>query len=777
MKRKTRIMKTTTTKKRCRQHETTLFPLLLAALCSNCHNRRALIKKCLNRVFLSLPHLDLSPILSLLPALLKFNCAGIVSKSLEIIGAASLASIVMNEKIAEEGETMKGLISLLGSSKRGTAMAACNALLDLSTTSVGRQRLVEFSAIENLLLCFIQESKSSSATISPAAEMTLSEEDEYSILLLEGATTLINSCIIEQLQHIPTELSERFLVLLKSLWRQAHELRLFSSSARRDQGNKFCASNIKTSNIAECIFRLSINCSPQPGPIDFKPVKKSIFNLGEASFEQFLLEIWEVSPMLVRNPTKASLLQGSVFSPFTQYLGSKEAIPSFLPSLLRSIISCPAIASDDLDILHVIKEINNLGCPIIYHQDIRVVKTQSGERELHYFQEQSGSSCSLAPHTLSIDDILKCEVAFQEGYSIALRGMELRYESIAAIADGLASLFGLPSAGVNMYLTPSNSQGLARHSDDHCVFVCQLIGAKRWTIFPRPDTRLPRLYEPCDSLHDLQDESCKVDERQHFLLKEGDVLYIPRGFPHEARTGNDEDQNVNDTIGFSLHLTLAIEIEPPFEWEGFIQVALYCWDKKQKVLPYKSDDSVPWSLHLLSVKLLHIAIKLIGNRDPGFQKACLVGAIHSKGCLFNNQMMIFGDLISRITSGSKFPDALEQLEAAIHKNEDPLEHVKWMKHLNEEGEEVERSQSLSISSVDSRCLPDLLIPHNRDTAEAAFVHVKSKFCREVEFQDAEQYYKMLLEKYRKVRKQYRNGLIKLDVSRTTFLLWMLRKGR
>ncbi|KAK4431972.1 Bifunctional lysine-specific demethylase and histidyl-hydroxylase NO66 [Sesamum alatum] len=742
MKRKRRIMKK---KKKKMKNEKTVFALLLAALCSNCRNRRALIKKCLNRVFLYLPHVDFSPILSLLPALLKFNCAGIVCKSLEIMGAASLASFAMNEKIAEEGDTMKGLISLLGSSKRGTAMAACNALLDLSTTSVGRQRL---------------ESKSPAATDSLAAGMR-SEEDDYPILLLQGTIALINSCSVEQMQHIPTELSERFLVLLKSLWRQAHNQRLFSSSARCDRRNKFCISNVKTSNMAECIFRLSINYSPQPGPVDFEHVKKSIFTLGEAGFEQFLLETWETSPMLIRNPSKASLRQDSIFSPFVQYLGSKEAISIALPSLLRSIISCPAIASDELDILHVIKEIkNHLGCPVIYHQDIRVVKTQCGERELRYFQEQSGSSCSLAPRALSFDDILKCEVAFQEGYSIALRGMEFRYRSIATIADGLASLFGQPSAGVNMYLTPSNSQGLARHSDDHCVFVCQLIGAKRWTIFPRPDPRLPRLYEPCDSLHDLQDESCN-DGCQQFLLKEGDVLYIPRGFPHEARTGIGDNQNVNDSTGFSLHLTLAIEIEPPFEWEGFMQVALYCWDKKQKVLPYTSDDSVPWSLHFLSVKLLHIAIKLIGNRDPGFRKACLVGAIHSNGCLFNNQTTIFQYLISRITSDSNFSDAVQHLEAAIDKNEDPLEYVRWMKHLYEEGEEVERSQSLSSSSADSRCLPDLLIQHNRDTAEAAFVHVKSKFCREVEFQDAEQHYKLLLEKYRKVRKQYSTGMLSL----------------
>ncbi|PIN08607.1 [histone H3]-lysine-36 demethylase [Handroanthus impetiginosus] len=428
--------------------------------------------------------------------------------------------------------------------------------------------------------------------------------------------------------------------------------------------------------------------------------------------------------------------------------------------MLKHFISCLAIASDELDILHVIKEIkHHLGNPIIYNQDIRVVKTESGERELHYFQEQSGSSSPLAPHILSLDDILKCEEAFKEGYSIALRGMEFRYQTIAAIANGLASLFGQPSAGVNMYLTPANSQGLARHSDDHCVFVCQLIGTKRWMVFPRPNLQLPRLYEPSGNLDYSEDESREVGGCRQFLLKEGDVLYVPRGFPHEARTGGDDDETGKNATGFSLHLTLAIEIEPPFEWEGFMHIALFCWDKKSKA---KSVNTLPCSLHKASVELLHIAIKLICDLDSAFRKACLVGATPSspdtKDFLCNNQTTIFKYLISRIATESNFSDAVNHLEATLQKNEDPLECVRWIKYLKEEGDEIERSQS--ISSEDNRYLFDLLI-HDRDFAKGVFMEVKSRFCDEVEFGDVEECYKVVLEKYRMVRKQYTNGMLSL----------------
>lgn len=54
----------------------------------------------------------------------------------------------------------------------------------------------------------------------------------------------------------------------------------------------------------------------------------------------------------------------------------------------------------------------------------------------------------------------------------------------------------------------------------------------------------------------------QMHARTQILLKEGDILYIPRGYVHEAHTTNDVQK---DSAGLSLHLTLAIEVEAPFE--------------------------------------------------------------------------------------------------------------------------------------------------------------------------------------------------------------------
>ncbi|PQP96804.1 hypothetical protein Pyn_19550 [Prunus yedoensis var. nudiflora] len=144
------------------------------------------------------------------------------------------------------------------------------------------------------------------------------------------------------------------------------------------------------------------------------------------------------------------------------------------------MVSCLPISSDELNILTFLEEVKiKLGCPLVCQQDIRVLRTDSHlKREVHFFQESLNSCCIEDPHYFTIEEVLKCQEAYKEGYTIALRGMEFRFESLAAIADELAFLFGQPSVGANMYLTPPNSQGLARHYDDHCVFVCQLLGTR-----------------------------------------------------------------------------------------------------------------------------------------------------------------------------------------------------------------------------------------------------------------------------------------------------------
>ncbi|XP_038994514.1 uncharacterized protein LOC120118552 isoform X4 [Hibiscus syriacus] len=222
-----------------------------------------------------------------------------------------------------------------------------------------------------------------------------------------------------------------------------------------------------------------------------------------------------------------------------------------------------------------------------------------------------------------------------------------------------------------MYLTPPNSQGLARHYDDHCVFVCQIFGSKQWKIFSRPNGQLPRLYDTCNILNNETIDSAR--DCYHFLLNEGDVLYIPRGFPHEACTHYDKQDG---SVGFSLHLTFGVEVEPPFEWEGFMHVALFCW-KCSQYHRHPSFKSLSGILNVMSIRLLHIVIGLIGNSDPTFRKACLVAAAASQSdtnsWLDLYQRTTFSYLIDKISSESRFLEALKSVEVAIERNEDPFQ--------------------------------------------------------------------------------------------------------
>jgi hypothetical protein len=97
------------------------------------------------------------------------------------------------------------------------------------------------------------------------------------------------------------------------------------------------------------------------------------------------------------------------------------------------------------------------------------------------------------------------------------------------------------TVGVNCYATPANAQGFARHVDSHDVIVMQLQGRKHWELFdraPRAEDRYTMEgFEP----------STPPEQR---LLSPGDVLYIPAGFVHAAKSGRKES-SLHITIGFS----------------------------------------------------------------------------------------------------------------------------------------------------------------------------------------------------------------------------------
>jgi hypothetical protein len=82
---------------------------------------------------------------------------------------------------------------------------------------------------------------------------------------------------------------------------------------------------------------------------------------------------------------------------------------------------------------------------------------------------------------------------------------------------------------VNVYVTPPASRGLGVHHDGHDVFVLQVFGAKQWDVYEREDGK------------------GAGDPRIAARLTPGDAMYIPRSFPHQARTA--ETASVHLTVG------------------------------------------------------------------------------------------------------------------------------------------------------------------------------------------------------------------------------------
>lgn len=129
---------------------------------------------------------------------------------------------------------------------------------------------------------------------------------------------------------------------------------------------------------------------------------------------------------------------------------------------------------------------------------------------------------------------------------------------------GAGLVLGKP-VRANAYFTPPRAQGLEPHYDDHDVLVMQLHGSKRWRLhhevkWPRrPMTEaLPRQYIKAAP--------------QELTLTPGDVLYLPRGFVHEAAALETS----------SLHLTLSLQ---PATWANVFERLVELEDRLAEPLP------------------------------------------------------------------------------------------------------------------------------------------------------------------------------------------------
>jgi hypothetical protein len=178
--------------------------------------------------------------------------------------------------------------------------------------------------------------------------------------------------------------------------------------------------------------------------------------------------------------------------------------------------------------------------------------------------EQLIASAAGAPDTISIIDefvarpvagalgdsraLTVAVEAFARGASLLIPGLQHRlakFQNLCRQFDNALLSHGLPlrqATTANAYVTPPRAQGFGPHYDNHCAVILQLQGAKRWSIHapaePVPVKRCPNVIPDGD----LGDVVMSV------RLEPGDVLYVPRGYPHYAASDDD----------VSLHVTLAL---------------------------------------------------------------------------------------------------------------------------------------------------------------------------------------------------------------------------
>jgi ribosomal protein L16 Arg81 hydroxylase len=138
-------------------------------------------------------------------------------------------------------------------------------------------------------------------------------------------------------------------------------------------------------------------------------------------------------------------------------------------------------------------------------------------------------------------DLVKLFAEYQHGATIILDHLHRSWVPLGRLCASMEQFFSHPTQ-TNVYLTPPGAQGFSAHYDTHDVFIMQMAGSKRWRLYNSP-VQLPL---PSNSYpYPGPDPGKPIAD---FVLRAGDVLYLPRGHVHDAVT--------SDSV--SLHITLGI---------------------------------------------------------------------------------------------------------------------------------------------------------------------------------------------------------------------------
>jgi len=143
-------------------------------------------------------------------------------------------------------------------------------------------------------------------------------------------------------------------------------------------------------------------------------------------------------------------------------------------------------------------------------------------------------------------DAAKVEAFLAMGASMVGNAIEEIDAKTCAVVDMLSERFA-GRAGANLYCSFKDVQAFDSHYDNHEVFAVHCEGEKVWRIYRnRADAPLDPVLG--DEVAQARIDAAKGGVLMEVRMRPGDLLYIPRGYFHDALASSAE----------SLHLTFAV---------------------------------------------------------------------------------------------------------------------------------------------------------------------------------------------------------------------------
>lgn len=165
---------------------------------------------------------------------------------------------------------------------------------------------------------------------------------------------------------------------------------------------------------------------------------------------------------------------------------------------------------------------------------------------------------------------------FKNGATLKLEDLDSRNEKLSELCKFLENIFG-GYCFAKPFLTGANHEGLDVHFDTTEVFVVQLEGTKSWKVWPK------LVNNPTLPMQSSLDENELPAPTLEVTLEKGDILYLPAGTPHCAKSLDN----------YSLHMAVGLSPIKVFEViEGYIRILSEYKDSlRQNIYPW-SDSNV-----------------------------------------------------------------------------------------------------------------------------------------------------------------------------------------